>query len=64
MTEAQKKEMERELWKNKIRRMLGVPTKKLNFGDPLPDVLRDVYVQKRAGTRYEGSEEDIQVRIG
>ena len=56
--------MEREIRIRRIKRMLGIDLPPKHYGDPLPDVLKNMNVQKRSETRYGGFEEDIQVRIG
>lgn len=63
MTEQQRKEIDRQVKINRIKRMLGVYVPPTHFGDPLPSIFRSENMTKRDKTKYQGSGEDIQVRI-
>lgn len=63
MTEQQRKEIDRQVKINRIKRMLGVYVPPTHFGDPLPSIFRSESTTQRDKTQYRGSREDIQVRI-
>lgn len=63
MTEQQRKEIDRQVKINRIRRKLGAYVPPTHFGDPLPSIFRSGNTTQRDKTKYQGSGEDIQVRI-
>lgn len=62
MTDKQKKEIDRQVWINRIKRKLGIDVPPMHHGDPLPSWWAEEEAKRSNGTKYRGMD-GISVRI-